>query len=57
MLHVYSWLDELCFQVAVKKEPSEARRMKKAMKELYQSEAQQAQKVAAIAGPSSIRLM
>ncbi|XWS16578.1 hypothetical protein CRYUN_Cryun34aG0100800 [Craigia yunnanensis] len=44
-------------KVAVKRERSEARRMKKAMKELYQSEAQQAQKVAAIAGPSSIRLM
>ncbi|XVF78575.1 hypothetical protein PTKIN_Ptkin14bG0145300 [Pterospermum kingtungense] len=42
---------------AVKKERSEARRMKKAMKELYRSEAQQGQKVAAIAGPSSIRLM
>lgn len=42
---------------AVKKERSEARQMKKAMKELYRSEAQQAQKVAAIAGPSSIRLM
>ncbi|KAE8730634.1 ethylene-responsive transcription factor CRF4-like [Hibiscus syriacus] len=38
-------------KLAVKKE------MKKAMKELYRSETQQAQKVAAIAGPSSIRLM
>ncbi|XVF23237.1 hypothetical protein REPUB_Repub13aG0019400 [Reevesia pubescens] len=44
-------------KVAVKKERSEARQMKKAMKELYRSEAQQAQKVAAIAGPSAIRLM
>ncbi|EOY06396.1 LTV1, putative [Theobroma cacao] len=44
-------------KVAVKEERREARRMKKAMKELYQSEAQQAQKVAAVAGPSSIRLM
>ncbi|XP_022724371.1 protein LTV1 homolog isoform X2 [Durio zibethinus] len=44
-------------KVAVKRERSEARRMKKATKELYRSEAQQAQKVAALAGPSSIRLM
>ncbi|OMO49355.1 hypothetical protein COLO4_38586 [Corchorus olitorius] len=44
-------------KVAVKAERREARIMKKAMKELYRSETQQAQKVAAIAGPSSIRLM
>ncbi|MBA0549389.1 hypothetical protein Golob_020425 [Gossypium lobatum] len=44
-------------KLAVKKERSEARKMKKAMKELYRSETQQAQKVAAISGPSAIRLM
>ncbi|OMO51428.1 hypothetical protein CCACVL1_29803 [Corchorus capsularis] len=44
-------------KVAVKAERREARMMKKAMKELYCSETQQALKVAAIAGPSSIRLM
>ncbi|XP_039004015.1 protein LTV1 homolog [Hibiscus syriacus] len=44
-------------KLAVKMERSEARKMKKAMKELYRSETQQAQKVAAIAGPSAIRLM
>ncbi|KAK8717955.1 hypothetical protein V6N13_045205 [Hibiscus sabdariffa] len=44
-------------KLAVKKERSEARKVKKAMKELYRSETQQAQKVAAISGPSSIRLM
>ncbi|GMI69295.1 hypothetical protein like AT3G49990 [Hibiscus trionum] len=44
-------------KLAVKKERSEARKVKKAMKELYRNETQQAQKVAAIAGPSSIRLM
>ncbi|KAK8570102.1 hypothetical protein V6N13_002800 [Hibiscus sabdariffa] len=44
-------------KLAVKMERSEARKMKKAMKELYQSETQQAQKVASIAGPSAIRLM
>ncbi|GMI98702.1 hypothetical protein like AT3G49990 [Hibiscus trionum] len=44
-------------KLAVKMERSEARKLKKAMKELYRSETQQAQKVAAIAGPSAIRLM
>ncbi|XP_050212385.1 uncharacterized protein LOC126663498 [Mercurialis annua] len=44
-------------KAAVKKERSEARRMKKEIKELYRGEAQHAQRIAAIAGPSSIRLM
>ncbi|XP_039000785.1 LOW QUALITY PROTEIN: protein LTV1 homolog [Hibiscus syriacus] len=44
-------------KLAVKMERSEARKMKKAMKELYRNETQQAQKVAAISGPSAIRLM
>lgn len=51
------WMNYICFQLAVKRERSEARKMKKAMKELYRSETQQAQKVAAISGPSAIRLM
>ncbi|EEF52666.1 protein LTV1 homolog isoform X2 [Ricinus communis] len=44
-------------KAAMKKERSEARRMKKEVKELYRGEAQRAQRVAAIAGPSSIRLL
>lgn len=44
-------------KVAVKEERREARRVKKEMKELYKSEAQNAQKVAAFTGPSSIHLM
>lgn len=44
-------------KAAVKEERREARRAKKEMKELYRGEAQRAQKVAAIAGPSSIHLM
>nr|POE84289.1 protein ltv1 like [Quercus suber] len=44
-------------KAAVKEERREARRVKKEMKELYRSEAQRAQKVAAVACPSSIHLM
>ena len=55
--HMLSEVEKKKRKVAVKRERSEAQQMKKAMKELYQSEAQQAQKVAAIASPSSIRLM
>ncbi|KAL4368984.1 hypothetical protein GQ457_05G003310 [Hibiscus cannabinus] len=44
-------------KLAVKMEQSEARKTKKATKELYWRETQQAQKVAAIAGPSAIQLM
>ncbi|KAK9066645.1 hypothetical protein SSX86_013968 [Deinandra increscens subsp. villosa] len=44
-------------KTAVKEEKREARRAKKDMKELYKSEGQQAQKVAAFTGPSSIHLM
>ncbi|KAM7515249.1 hypothetical protein LguiA_004832 [Lonicera macranthoides] len=44
-------------KVAVKEERREARRVKKEMKELYKSEGQHAQKVAAFSGPSSIHLM
>uniref|UniRef100_A0ACD5YLA8 Uncharacterized protein n=1 Tax=Avena sativa TaxID=4498 RepID=A0ACD5YLA8_AVESA len=42
---------------AVKEEKREARKAKKELKELYKFETQKAQKVAAITGPSSIRLM
>ncbi|XP_071710737.1 uncharacterized protein [Rutidosis leptorrhynchoides] len=44
-------------KAALKEEKREARRAKKDMKELYKSEGQQAQKVAAFTGPSSIHLM
>ncbi|KAM0032886.1 putative Low temperature viability protein Ltv1 [Helianthus debilis subsp. tardiflorus] len=44
-------------KAAVKEEKREARRAKKDLKGLYKSEAQQAQKVAASTGPSSIHLM
>lgn len=44
-------------QSAVKEEKREARKAKKELKELYKFETQKAQKVAAITGPSSIRLM
>ncbi|KAK9128896.1 hypothetical protein Syun_017693 [Stephania yunnanensis] len=44
-------------QAAVKEERREARRAKKEMKGLYKCEAQHAQKLAAIAAPSSIHLM
>ncbi|KAK1551400.1 hypothetical protein Q3G72_034980 [Acer saccharum] len=44
-------------KAAVKEERHEARQAKKEMKGLYRCEAQNAQKVAAISGPSSIRLM
>ncbi|TXG52134.1 hypothetical protein EZV62_021303 [Acer yangbiense] len=44
-------------KAAVKEERREARQAKKEMKGLYRCEAQNAQKVAAISGPSSIRLM
>nr|XP_023907393.1 protein LTV1 homolog [Quercus suber] len=44
-------------KAAVKEERREARCVKKEMKELYRSEAQRAQKVAAVACPSSIHLM
>ncbi|KAK1433624.1 hypothetical protein QVD17_10537 [Tagetes erecta] len=44
-------------KAAVKEEKREAKRAKKDLKGLYKSEAQQAQKVAAFTGPSSIHLM
>ncbi|XP_062019268.1 uncharacterized protein LOC133735854 [Rosa rugosa] len=44
-------------KAAVKEERREARRAKKELKELYKGEAQHAQRVAAISGPSSKRLM
>ncbi|KAF5748912.1 hypothetical protein HS088_TW04G00873 [Tripterygium wilfordii] len=44
-------------KAAVKGERREARHMKKEMKGLCRSEAQRAQRVAAISGPSSIHLM
>ncbi|TXG51806.1 hypothetical protein EZV62_024330 [Acer yangbiense] len=44
-------------KAAVKEERREARQAKKEMKGLYSCEAQNAQKVAAISGPSSIRLI
>ncbi|PON91007.1 Low temperature viability protein [Trema orientale] len=44
-------------KAAVKEERKEARRVKKEMKGLYKGEAQRAQRVAAISGPSSIHLM
>ncbi|GKU90045.1 hypothetical protein SLEP1_g4092 [Rubroshorea leprosula] len=44
-------------KAAVKEERREARKVKKEMKGLYRCEAQRAQKVAAITGPSSIHLM
>lgn len=44
-------------KTAVKEERREARRVKKEVKELYRSEAQRAQRVAAFTGPSSIHLM
>lgn len=44
-------------KAAVKEEKREARRVKKEMKGLYRGEAQRAQRVAAVAGPSSIHLM
>lgn len=47
----------LVFQTAVKEERREARKMKKEIKGLYKFEAQRAQRVAAVAGPSSVHLM
>lgn len=44
-------------KAAVKEEKREARKSKKELKGLYKSETQKAQKVAAVTGPSSIRLM
>ncbi|KAJ1296966.1 hypothetical protein BS78_01G342000 [Paspalum vaginatum] len=44
-------------KAAVKEEKREARKAKKELKSLYKSETQKAQKVAAVTGPSSIRLM
>ncbi|KAJ6794124.1 protein LTV1-like protein [Iris pallida] len=44
-------------KAAVKEERREARRAKKELKGLYKFEAQKAQKVAAVAGPSSMHLM
>ncbi|XP_066349456.1 uncharacterized protein [Miscanthus floridulus] len=44
-------------KAAVKEEKKEARKAKKELKGLYKSETQKAQKVAAVTGPSSIRLM
>jgi len=41
----------------VKEERREARRIKKETKELYRCEAHRAQRVAAVAGPSSIHLL
>ncbi|KAL6995768.1 hypothetical protein U1Q18_005904 [Sarracenia purpurea var. burkii] len=45
------------WKAAVKDERREARQAKKEMKGLYRCEAQRAQKVAAVTGPSSIHLM
>lgn len=53
----YNGVGFFCLQAALKEERREARRVKKEMKELYRSEAQRAQKVAAVACPSSIHLM
>ncbi|XP_008800299.2 protein LTV1 homolog [Phoenix dactylifera] len=44
-------------KAAVKEERREARRAKKELKGLYRGEAQRAQKVAAVSGPSSMHLM
>uniref|UniRef100_A0A2P2KAF2 Protein LTV1 homolog n=2 Tax=Rhizophora mucronata TaxID=61149 RepID=A0A2P2KAF2_RHIMU len=44
-------------KAAVKEEKREARRIKKEMRNLYRCEVQCAQRVAAVAGPSSIHLM
>ncbi|XP_062215504.1 uncharacterized protein LOC133916039 [Phragmites australis] len=44
-------------KAAVKGEKREARKAKKELKGLYKSETQKAQRVAAVTGPSSIRLM
>ncbi|OVA20409.1 hypothetical protein BVC80_1195g53 [Macleaya cordata] len=44
-------------KAAVKEERREARKVKKEMKVVYKGEAQRAQKVAAISGPSSIHLL
>lgn len=44
-------------KAAVKEEKREARRAKKDLKELYKTESQHAQKIAAFTGPSSIHLM
>ncbi|XP_062211385.1 uncharacterized protein LOC133912584 [Phragmites australis] len=44
-------------KAAVKEEKREARKTKKELKDLYKSETQKAQKVAAVIGPSTIRLM
>ncbi|KAL5210773.1 hypothetical protein ABZP36_006396 [Zizania latifolia] len=44
-------------KAAVKEEKREARKAKKELKGLYKSETQKAQKVAAVTGPASIRLM
>lgn len=47
-----------CFQqAAVKEERREARKAKKELRGIYRCEAQRAQKVAAISGPSAIHLM
>lgn len=48
---------KLWIQAAVKEVRREARRLKKEVKGLYRDEAQRAQRVAAIAGPSSIHLL
>ena len=50
-------VEVFCLQAAIKEERREARRVKKEMKELYRSEAQRAQKVAAVSCSSSIHLM
>lgn len=55
----FLWLDNdiaVNMQTAVKEERREARRVKKETKEMYKSETQRAQRVAAISGPSSIHL-
>ncbi|KAL5680436.1 hypothetical protein ACJX0J_006821, partial [Zea mays] len=48
--------DKKARKAAVKEEKREARKAKKELKGLYKSETQKAQKVAAVTGPSSIRL-
>lgn len=54
---LHSWPLVLYLKAAVKEEKRQAREAKKELKGLYKSEAQKAQKVAAVTGPSSIRLM
>lgn len=54
---IYAFKGIPVLQAAVKEGRREARRIKKEMKGLYRCEAQRAQKVAAVSGPSSIHLL